>query len=388
MMRKLRWLTAGESHGKGLIGILEGLPAGLEISEEYIAQHLARRQKGHGRGKRMQIESDRADIFTGVRHGKALGAPIALVLHNRDWDNWKHIMSVEPPERPVKPITLPRPGHADLAGVKKFGADDIRNVLERASARETAMRVALGSLTRKFLLDLGIEVGSRVVAIHQAKDASELPPDLSPEALNTLVDASPVRCYDQKAGEAMVRAIDDAKAAGNSVGGIFEVIATGLPYGLGSPIQWDLKLRARLGEAIMSINAIEGVEVGLGFAGARRLGSEFQDEIVKDEETGRLTRPTNNAGGMEAGMSNAQPLVLRAVMKPIPTLMKPLRSVDIDSGEPGLAHKERTDACAVPAAAIVAESMVCLVLADALLEKFGGDSMDQVKAHLQASAQY
>lgn len=388
MMRKLRWLTAGESHGKGLIGILEGLPAGLEISEDYIARHLARRQKGHGRGKRMQIESDWAEIFTGVRHGQAQGAPIALILHNKDWDNWKHIMSVEPSERAVKPITLPRPGHADLAGVKKFGFDDIRNVLERASARETAMRVALGSLTRKFLLDLGIEVGSRVVAIHQVKDDSELPPDLSPEALNTLVDASPVRCYNQVAEKAMMHAIDDAKEAGNSVGGIFEVIATGLPYGLGSHIQWDLKLRARLGEAIMSINAIEGVEVGLGFAGAQRLGSEFQDEIIKDEATGKLARVTNNAGGIEAGMSNAQPLVVRAVMKPIPTLIKALRSVNIDTGKPGLAHKERTDACAVPAASIVAESMVCLVLADALLEKFGGDSMEQVKAHMQATAQY
>ncbi len=274
------------------------------------------------------------------------------------------------------------------AGVRKYGFTDIRNVLERASARETAMRVALGSITRKFLGDLGIEVGSRVIAIHTAQDQSALPDDLSPDDLHALVDTSPVRCLDKKAAKAMMQAIDEAHAAGDSVGGIFEVIATGIPYGLGSHIQWDLKLKARLSEAVMSINAIEGVEIGLGFAGAKRSGSAFQDEIIPEGETTRLTRATNNAGGIEAGMSNAQPVVLRAVMKPIPTLMKPLRSVDIQTGEPGLAHQERSDPCAVPAASIVAESMVCLVLADALLEKFGGDSMDQIKAHMKATAWY
>ena len=388
MMRKLRWLTAGESHGKGLVGILEGLPAGLEITEDYIAFQLARRQQGYGRGQRMDIESDRAEIHTGVRHGRTLGSPIALVLPNKDWKNWQHIMSIGPAEGPIEPVTLPRPGHGDLAGVRKYGFTDIRNVLERASARETAMRVALGSITRKFLGDLDIEVGSRVIAIHTARDKSILPDDLSPDGLNALVDASPVRCLDKKAEKAMMQAIDKARAAGDSVGGAFEVIAIGIPYGLGSHTQWDLKLKARLSEAVVSINAIEGVEIGLGFAGAERLGSAFQDEIIREGDTARLTRTTNNAGGIEAGMSNAQPIVVRAVMKPIPTLEKPLRSVDIQSGEPGLAHKERTDACAVPAAAIVAESMVCLVLADALLEKFGGDSMDQVKAHMQATARY
>ncbi len=388
MMRKLRWLTAGESHGKGLVGILEGLPTGLEITEDYIAFQLARRQQGYGRGQRMDIESDRAEIYTGVRHGRTLGSPIALVLPNKDWKNWQHIMSIGPAEGPIEPVTLPRPGHGDLAGVRKYGFTDIRNVLERASARETAMRVALGSLTRKFLGDLDIEVGSRVIAIHTARDESTLPDGLSPDGLNALVDASPVRCLDKKVAKAMIQAIDEARAAGDSVGGAFEVIATGVPFGLGSHTQWDLKLKARLSEAVVSINAIEGVEIGLGFAGAERLGSAFQDEIIKEGDTARLTRTTNNAGGIEAGMSNAQPIVVRAVMKPLPTLTKPLRSVDIQSGEPGLAHKERTDVCAVPAAAIVAESMICLVLADALLEKFGGDSMDQVKAHMQATARY
>lgn len=388
MMRNLRWLTAGESHGKGLVGIIEGLPAGLEISEDEIAIQLARRQRGHGRGKRMQIESDRAEIMTGVRHGKTLGSPIALILANKDWPNWDHIMSVEPAGRPVKPVTLPRPGHGDLAGVKKYGFTDIRNVLERASARETAMRVALGTVARKFLREFDIEVGSRVLSIHEVRDSTELGGDLTPESLNTRVDASPVRCLDPQAEKEMIRAIDQAKAAGDSVGGTFEVIATGAPYGLGSHIQWDLKLKARLSQAVISIQAIEGVEIGLGFAGSRRLGSAFQDEIIKEEQTGRLARISNNAGGIESGMSNAQPIVVRAAMKPLPTLMKPLRSVEIDTGEPGLAHKERTDSCAVPAASIIAESMVCLVLADAIMEKFGGDSMAQVKAHVEATAQY
>ncbi|UCD39177.1 MAG: chorismate synthase [Fidelibacterota bacterium] len=387
-MRKLRWLTAGESHGKGLVGILEGLPAGLEITEEYITFHLARRQKGQGRGKRMTIENDRAEILAGVRHGKTLGSPIALILPNKDWENWQHIMSTEPVTRSTKPVTLPRPGHGDLAGIKKYGHDDIRNILERASARETAMRVALGCLARKFLLELGIEVGSRVTSIHSASDDSELPPTLSPEELNARVDISPVRCFDKQAEDAMIQAIKAAKSAGDSVGGTFEVITAGVPYGLGSHIQWDLKLKARLAEAITSINAIEGVEIGSGFSGTQYLGSEFQDEIINEEESGKVTRSSNNAGGIEAGISNAQPIVLRAAMKPLPTLRKPLRSVDIQTGEPSLAHKERTDTCAVPAAAIVAESMVCLVIGDALLEKFGGDSMEQVKAHIKATARY
>ncbi|UCH11784.1 MAG: chorismate synthase [Fidelibacterota bacterium] len=387
-MRKLRWLTAGESHGKGLIGILEGLPAGMDITEDYIAFHLTRRQTGYGRGKRMNIEEDRAEIYAGVRHGMTLGSPIALVLPNKDWDNWRHIMSITPTEQPARPITLPRPGHGDLAGVMKYSFSDIRNVLERASARETAMRVALGSLARKFLLEFDIEVGSRVLSIHSATDQSAVPSSLSPENLNIHVDSSPVRCLDKQAEQEMIKVVDSAKQKGDSVGGTFEVLTTGLPYGLGSHIQWDLKLKARLGEAIMSINAIEGVEIGLGFSGTQHPGSCFQDEIITDEETGGLTRTSNNAGGIEAGMSNAQPIVLRAAMKPLPTLMKPLKSVDIQTGESGLAHKERTDACAVPAASVVAESMVCLVLADALLEKFGGDHMEQVRVSIKETGRF
>ena len=387
-MRRLRWLTAGESHGKSLIGILEGLPAGLDITEDYIASHLARRQVGYGRGKRMNIEEDRAEIYAGVRHGKTLGSPIALMLPNKDWDNWQHIMSIEPIEKIPKTVTLPRPGHGDLAGAMKYGFHDIRNVLERASARETAMRVALGSLARKFLLEFDIEVGSRVLSIFTAVDQSTIPNSLSPEDLNAQVDSSPVRCLDQKAEKEMTEVVDKAMQTGDSVGGTFEVLAAGLPYGLGSHIQWDLKLKARLGEAIMSINAIEGVEIGLGFPGSQKTGSAFQDEIILDEATGNLTRSSNNAGGIEAGISNAQPIVLRAAMKPLPTMMKPLRSVDIETGEAGLAHKERTDACAVPAAAVVAESMVCLVLADALLEKFGGDHVEQVKACIKLTGKF
>jgi chorismate synthase len=370
------------------VGILEGLPAGLEISEEYVTLQLIRRQMGHGRGKRMEIESDRAEIYSGVLHGITIGSPIALLIHNNDWENWKHKMSVDSPDKTSEPVTLPRPGHGDLAGIKKFGMADIRDVLERASARETAMRVALGSLARKLLAELNIQVCSHVTSINTAEDSTVIPEDLSPENINARVDDSPVRCLDKKVEKQMLAAIEQAKAAGDSVGGIFRVIATGIPYGLGSHIQWDLKLKARLVEAVCSINAIEGVEVGLGFAGARRSGSKFQDEIVKDDKTGGLARTSNNAGGIEAGISNAQPITIQASMKPLPTLRKPLHSVDIQTGEPGQAHKERTDTCAVPAASIVAESMVCLVLADALLEKFGGDSLDQVKAHMNVTAQY
>ena len=385
-MKKLKFLTAGESHGKGLIGILEGLPAGLEIEEKYINQQLARRQRGHGRGKRMEIEHDQAGIYSGVRFGKTLGSPIALIVKNRDWENWSRKMAVDGTGINVKKVTLPRPGHADLAGVQKFDFDDIRNVLERSSARETAIRVALGSLARKLLGEVNIAVGSRVIQIHQAKDESQPVEPLNLKKLTKQVDLSPVRCLDKTAEKAMLAAIDNAKSAGDSVGGVFEVLATGLPYGLGSYTHWDRKLTTRLSAAIMSINAIKGVEIGRGFASAESMGSQTHDEITWDETT--YQRATNNAGGLEGGMTNAQPLVLRAVMKPIPTLMKPLRSVDMQTKVDQLAHKERTDVCAVPAASIVAESMVCLILADALLEKFGGDTVDQLKDHMKMSARY
>jgi len=386
MLIKLKYLTAGESHGKGLLGIIDGLPAGIKIDEEYIAYDLFRRQQGHGRGGRMKIEKDHAEIYTGVRHGNSLGSPIGLLLPNKDWKNWTKKMSIEPIDDEVKKITLPRPGHADLAGIQKFQADDIRNILERSSARETTMRVALAAICRKFLKELGIEVGSRVLQIHDVKDSSLLPDDFSPEKLNEKVDKSPVRCLDDEAELKMISAIDDAKKEGDSVGGIFELYATGLPYGLGSYVQWDVKLQTRITASIMSVNAFKGIEIGLGFDSGKLKGSEVHDEIAWDGI--KYQRYSNNAGGIEGGMSNAQPIVVRAVMKPIPTLIKPLRSVDINTKENQLAHKERTDSCSVPAASIVAESMLCFVLADAMLEKFGGDTMDQLKAHIGVTGEY
>ena len=386
MLARIKYLTAGESHGKGLLGIIDNIPAGLEISEDYIKEQLFRRQQGHGRGGRMKIETDHAEIYTGVRHGKSLGSPIGLVLPNKDWVNWTKKMSSEPVDEKITKVTLPRPGHADLAGVQKFDFNDIRNVLERSSARETAMRVALASICRKFLHEVGIEVGSRVTQIYNVKDETPLPEGISPEVLNEMADKSSVRCLDKKAETDMIAAINKAKAEGDSVGGIFEIIATGLPYGLGSHTQWDKKLHARIAESLMSVNAFKGIEIGLGFGEAERLGSDVHDEIGWDGE--KYIRHSNNAGGIEGGMSNAQPIVIRAVMKPIPTLIKPLRSVDIESKEEKLAHKERTDSCAVPAASVVAESMVCFVLADALLEKFGGDTMEQLKAHIKVSGKY
>ncbi len=386
MLSRLKYLTAGESHGKGLLGIIDGIPAGLEISESYISAQLYRRQQGHGRGGRMKIETDFAELYTGIRHGESLGSPIGLILQNKDWENWIQKMSAEPIEDKIRKVTLPRPGHADLTGVQKFDFDDIRNVLERSSARETAIRVALASVCRKLLKEVGIEVGSRVVQIHSVKDTAPIPEGISPEGLNNMADSSPVRCLDKSTEKEMMDVIDKAKADGDSVGGVFEIIATGLPYGLGSHTQWDRKLQARIAESILSINAFKGIEIGMGFDQAGKFGSNVHDEIGHDGE--KYIRHSNNAGGIEGGMSNAQPIVIRAVMKPIPTLMKPLRSVDIETKEEKLAHKERTDSCAVPAASIVAESMLCFVLADALLEKFGGDSMSQLKAHMKATAKY
>ena len=384
MLARLKFLTAGESHGQGLLGILDGMPAGLEISEDYIGVHLARRQRGYGRGGRMKIEKDRAEIWCGVRHGESLGSPIGLIVRNKDWENWTKKMSVTPVKDEIRKVTLPRPGHADLAGIQKYGFDDIRNILERSSARETTMRVALGSVCRKLLEDVGIEVGGQVIQIHNVKDNSRS--ELSPNQLSELADASPVRCLDKNAEKNMIKTIDEAKAAGDSVGGIFRVVATGLPYGLGSHTQWDRKLQARISAVMMSINAFKGIEIGSGFSGAEKFGSEVHDEIGHDGE--KFTRYSNNAGGIEGGMSNAQSIILQMSMKPIPTLIKPLKSVDIQSKEKKDAHKERTDSCAVPAASIIAESMLCFVLADALLEKFGGDSMAQLKTHMQATAKY
>ena len=386
MLSKLKFLTAGESHGKGLLGVLDGMPAGLDISEDYIDAQLSRRQMGHGRGGRMKIEKDHGEIWSGVRHGKTLGSPVGILVENKDWKNWTKKMSIEPVKESTKRVTLPRPGHADLAGIQKYGANDIRNILERSSARETTMRVALGSVCRKFIEEFGIEVGSRVVQIHDAIDNEPIPKDITPNQLNQKADQSPVRCLNKEIETLMIKAIDNAKSNGDSVGGIFQVIATGLPYGLGSPMQWDSKLQAKISGMMMSVNAFAGIEIGSGFNKAEKLGSEVHDEIGWDDE--KYIRYSNNAGGIEGGMSNAQPILIRMAMKPIATLIKPLRSIDIDSKEKKLAHKERTDSCAVPAASIIAESMLCFVLADAIIEKFGGDSIEQLKAHIKATAKY
>ena len=386
MLSKLKFLTAGESHGKGLLGVLDGMPAGLDISEDYIDAQLSRRQMGHGRGGRMKIEKDHGEIWSGVRHGKTLGSPVGILVENKDWKNWTKKMSIEPVKESTKRVTLPRPGHADLAGIQKYGANDIRNILERSSARETTMRVALGSVCRKFIEEFGIEVGSRVVQIHDAIDNEPITKDITPNQLNQRADQSPVRCLNKEIETLMIKAIDNAKSNGDSVGGIFQVIATGLPYGLGSPMQWDSKLQAKISGMMMSVNAFAGIEIGSGFNKAEKLGSEVHDEIGWDDE--KYIRYSNNAGGIEGGMSNAQPILIRMAMKPIATLIKPLRSIDIDSKEKKLAHKERTDSCAVPAASIIAESMLCFVLADAIIEKFGGDSIEQLKAHIKATAKY
>lgn len=384
MLKRLQFLTAGESHGKGLLGILDGIPAGLEISEDYIDEQLKRRQMGHGRGGRMKIEKDHGEIWSGVRHGKTLASPIGILVQNLDWKNWTEKMSITPVDKEIKEVTLPRPGHADLAGVQKYGFTDIRNVLERSSARETTMRVALGSVCRKLLEEVGIHIASRVVQIHNVIDTDKV--DCEIKELNSKVDRSPVRCINKAIETQMINVIDAAKQSGDSVGGIFEVIASGVPYGLGSFTQWTEKLQARISAMMMSINAFKGIEIGSGFRSAAKFGSEVHDEIGHDGK--KFTRYSNNAGGIEGGMSNAQPIVLWMSMKPISTLIKPLRSIDVITFEKKKAHKERTDACAVPAASIIAESMLCITLADALLEKFGGDSIEQLKAHMKATAKY
>jgi chorismate synthase len=379
-------MTAGESHGKGLIGIIEGIPAGMNISEEYIEKDLLRRMQGHGRGGRMKIEKDHAEIFSGVRHAVTLGSPISLLIKNFDWVNWEDRMATGKPKKEHRKVSMPRPGHADLAGVMKYGLDDIRNVLERSSARETAMRVAIGAVCRKLLEEVGITVGSRVYQIHNIVDNTPVSNDMGLKELNDTVDASPVRCFDKDAEKKMMDVIDEARNNGDSVGGSFEVIAKGLPYGLGTYINADGKLQARISQAMMSVNAFKGVELGAGFASSAVFGSELHDEILYEDN--KITRASNNAGGIEGGMSNAQPIHVKVSMEPISTLIKPLRSIDLNTMEPKLAHKERTDSCAVPAASIIGESMLAIVLADALLEKFGGDNLDQLKKHIKASGKY
>ena len=389
----VRFLTAGESHGRALIVILEGIPAGLSIDVEAITRDLRRRQGGYGRGRRMAIESDTAQILSGVRAGETIGSPIAMMIENRDWANWQYTMRVteEPPPdaggAKRAPVTRPRPGHADLAGVAKYGRSDVRDILERASARETAARVAAGAIARQLLAHVGVRLTSHVFTI----GAATLPPHtvVTFERAAALPADSPVRCVDDEVGREMIAAIDAAKEAGDTLGGAFEVIATGVPIGLGSYVQWDRKLDGRLAQALMSIPAIKAVGVGLGPEVANRPGSRVHDEIVPDPSGTHVTgvsRPSNNAGGLEGGVTNGEDLRVSAYMKPISTLMKPLRSVDLTTMAESPAAIERSDVCAVPAAAVVGEAMIALVLADALVDRFGGDSIADLDRALVASA--
>jgi chorismate synthase len=376
----LRFVTAGESHGPGLTAIVEGLPAGLELSPEDIDRDLARRQLGHGRGGRMKIEKDRADVVAGVRHGRTLGSPVALRVDNRDYRNWEERMNPWPVEAEPDEVHTPRPGHADLAGMLKFGHSDARNVLERASARETAARVAAGGLAKELLRVFGVSVHSHVVQIGSVR-APE-PEELAPADFAG-IDESPVRCLDPDAGEAMVAEIDRLRKENESLGGIFEVRAFGLVPGLGSHTSWTERLDGRLAQALVSIQAVKGVSVGEAWDVAGRPGSESHDEIFWSEEHG-WHRQTNRAGGVEGGMSNGEPLVVRAALKPISTLTKPLRSVDTETKQPADALRERTDSTVVPAAGVVGEAMTALVLARCYREKFGGDHIDDALSALAA----
>jgi chorismate synthase len=376
----LKLITAGESHGPGLTCIVEGLPAGLQLNREALDRDLARRQLGHGRGGRMKIESDRADVTAGVRHGRTLGGPIAIQVHNRDYANWEDRMNPWPVESETPEVHLPRPGHADLVGTQKYGLTDVRDILERASARETAARVAGGAVAKEFLRALGVEVFSHVLQITSVTAPRRH--DLTPEDFAT-VDESPVRCLDPVASRAMVDEINALRKQNESLGGVFEVRAFGLVPGLGSHISWEERLDGLLAMAILSIQAMKGVAIGDGYEVAGLPGSQAHDEIFYSDERGYY-RETNRAGGIEGGITTGDPLIVRGSMKPLPTLTKPLRSVDIETHEPAQALRERTDSCTVPAAGVVGEAMVALVLADAYRKKFGGDHIDDVKAAIAA----
>ncbi|MHB9026008.1 MAG: chorismate synthase [Armatimonadota bacterium] len=378
----LRFLTAGESHGPALTAIVEGMPAGVPITEDAINRQLARRQVGFGRGGRMKIEQDTARVLSGIRFGETLGSPIALLIENRDWANWTDRMrQFAPPAEPVPPITTPRPGHADLPGMIKYGTRDLRNILERASARETAARVAAGAVARCLLDALDARIFSHVLSIGTVTAAVDLS-DL--EAVAAAAEASDVRCADLAAAERMRALILETGQAGDSLGGVVQVVATGLPPGLGSHVQWDRKLDGRLAGALMSIPAIKGVEVGLGFAAAARRGSQVHDAMFP--ENGGIVRKTNNAGGLEGGITNGEPLMMQVAMKPIPTLRTPLPSVDIRTGQAVEAHAERSDVCAVPAAGVVAEAMVAFILAETILEQFPADAFAELRVSYTAKA--
>ncbi|HIE26573.1 TPA: chorismate synthase [Candidatus Poribacteria bacterium] len=386
----LSFLTAGESHGKCLTAILVGVPANLPLLASDIDNELKRRQSGYGRGGRMKIESDRVEITAGVRDGVTLGSPVSLTIQNRDWENWQKVMSPDPGAVTDKEtVTRPRPGHADLAGGIKYNHKDLRNVLERASARETAARVALGAVAKRLLREFGIDIISFVVEIGGVRvNPKYLDIDSITEEKRRTLDNSPLRCPDSEAEQKMMRAIDDAGKNGDTLGGIVEIIAAGVPVGLGTYAQWDRRLDTRLAGAIMGIPAIKGVEIGLGFEVAKRLGSQVHDEIRYDNTEKQFYRTTNNAGGIEGGISNGEPIIVRAAMKPIPSLRRPLQSVDFISKKPFEATKERADVCAVPAAGVVAEAVVAIELANAMIEKFGGDSLNEMRKNYETYAEY
>jgi chorismate synthase len=378
MPESFRFLTAGESHGEALTAVIDGVPAGLPLSEDDINIDLARRQRGYGRGGRMKIERDQVHIVSGVRGGLTLGSPITLAIANRDWDNWKATMSVAPPEpgTSAKEVTRPRPGHADLAGAMKYGHHDIRNVLERSSARETTARVAVAGVAKRLLGEFRITILSHVIEIGGVRVPETL--DVPWEEIRRRAEASEVRCADPDSEVAMIAAIDQAKVKGDTLGGVVEVVAVGCPVGLGSYVQWDRRLDGRLAQAFCAIQAIKGCEFGLGFEAARRPGSAVHDEILFDTASG-FRRASNHAGGLEGGVTNGQPLIVRAAMKPLSTLRTPMRSVDLATKEAVEAVVERSDVCAVPAAGVVGEAMMAVVLAQAFLEKFGGDSLEEIR---------
>jgi chorismate synthase len=401
-MSELRFSTAGESHGKALVAVVEGMPAGLEVSAEWVDRELARRMQGYGRGARMKIEKDRIEWISGVRAGQTLGSPIAMLIQNRDWDNWEDVMAYESADQPGelrrRRVTRPRPGHADLAGVLKYDRLDARDILERASARETTARVAAGAIAKRLLEEFGVEVGSHVISLGGIRTVPQDTRNSSlPVPLNEASDRSEVRVLDATAEKEIIRRIDAAKQAGDTLGGEVEVMARGVVVGLGSHVSWDRKLDGRLAGMLMSIPAVKGVEIGMGFEAARRPGSEVHDPIEagphgpeggeggkggggrKGDPRGGFRRPTNNAGGLEGGITNGEPVVVKVAMKPIATLMSPLSTVDLATGLPAKAVSERSDVTAVPAMGVIAEALVALVLAGAMLEKFGADSLDEMR---------
>src|SRR5215211_1205194 len=388
----IRFTTAGESHGPALVSVLEGMPAGLPLLAEHVDVELSRRQQGYGRGRRMQIERDAVEFLSGVRAGQTVGSPIAMLIANRDWKNWQDVMDPAPREGDPDPrrraVTRVRPGHADLTGILKYDRDDARDVLERASARETTARVAAGAICRKLLGEFGIKIGSHIV---QLGGIDAVIPDELPAELNAAADESPIRVLDRGTEAAIIARIDDAKKSGDTLGGVCEVVCTGLPVGIGSHISWDRKLDGRIGQAMMSIQAVKGVGVGIGFEAAKLPGSAVHDEIISSGESARsanLRRRTNRAGGLEGGMTTGEPLIVRVGMKPISTLMKPLATVEMTTGEAASAVAERSDVTAVPAMGVIAEAMLAFVIAQAMIEKFGGDSLSEMRRNFDGYVEH